>query len=138
MKYTLKTEVKDSPIKDQVIETGILTYEQDGKIVTDKLTMGNNLWPVKFQGTKLAVAISGTGLRSDKVIQADLGYSNHWIETWKFIGDSSPDLEVKAHLTIRKATPTILQEYEDSGYKLFYDMFGVLDGNEPYKCVRGD
>jgi len=32
----------------------------------------------------------------------------------------------------------ILQEYEDSGYKLFYDMFGVLDGNEPYKCVRGD
>ena len=32
----------------------------------------------------------------------------------------------------------ILQEYEDSGYKLFYDMFGVLDHNEPYKCVRGD
>ena len=32
----------------------------------------------------------------------------------------------------------ILQEYEDSGYKLFYDMFGVLDDNEPYKVVRGD
>ena len=32
----------------------------------------------------------------------------------------------------------ILKEYEDSGYKLFYDMFGVLDDNEPYKVVRGD
>ena len=32
----------------------------------------------------------------------------------------------------------ILQEYEDSGNKLFYDMFGVLDDNEPYKVVRGD
>ena len=32
----------------------------------------------------------------------------------------------------------ILQEYEDSGYKLFYDMFGVLNDNEPYKVVRGD
>ena len=32
----------------------------------------------------------------------------------------------------------ILQEYEDSGYKQFYDMFGVLDDNEPYKVVRGD
>ncbi len=32
----------------------------------------------------------------------------------------------------------ILQEYEDSGYKLFYDMFGILDHTEPYKCVRGD
>ena len=62
MKYTLKTEIIESPIKDRVIEKGILTYEQDGKIVTDKLAMGDNLWPVKFQGTKLAVAISGTGL----------------------------------------------------------------------------
>lgn len=32
----------------------------------------------------------------------------------------------------------ILQEYEDSGNKLFYDMFGVLDDNEPFKVVRGD
>ena len=32
----------------------------------------------------------------------------------------------------------ILKEYEDSGNKLFYDMFGVLDNNEPYKVVRGD
>ena len=32
----------------------------------------------------------------------------------------------------------ILKEYEESGYKLFYDMFGVLDDNEPYKVVRGD
>ena len=32
----------------------------------------------------------------------------------------------------------ILQEYEDSGYKQFYDMFGVLNDNEPYKVVRGD
>ncbi len=32
----------------------------------------------------------------------------------------------------------ILKEYEDSGYKDFYDMFGVLDNTEPYKVVRGD
>ena len=32
----------------------------------------------------------------------------------------------------------ILEEYEASGNKLFYDMFGVLDDNEPYKVVRGD
>ena len=32
----------------------------------------------------------------------------------------------------------ILQEYEESGYKQFYDMFGVLDNIEPYKVVRGD
>ena len=32
----------------------------------------------------------------------------------------------------------ILKEYEESGYKLFYDMFGVLDNTEPYKVVRGD
>ena len=32
----------------------------------------------------------------------------------------------------------ILQEYEDSGYKLFYDMFGVLDNNEPLKIFEGD
>ena len=32
----------------------------------------------------------------------------------------------------------ILQEYEDSGYKLFYDMFGVFDNIEPYNVVRGD
>ena len=32
----------------------------------------------------------------------------------------------------------ILKEYEDSGYKLFYDMFGVLDNNEPLKIFEGD
>ena len=32
----------------------------------------------------------------------------------------------------------ILKEYEDSGYKLFYDMFGVLDNNEPLKILEGD
>jgi len=32
----------------------------------------------------------------------------------------------------------ILKEYEESGYKQFYDMFGVLDNTEPYKVVRGD
>ena len=32
----------------------------------------------------------------------------------------------------------ILQEYEDSGYKLFYDMFGVLDNNEPLKIFEAD
>ena len=32
----------------------------------------------------------------------------------------------------------ILKEYEESGYKDFYDMFGVLNDNEPYKVVRGD
>ena len=32
----------------------------------------------------------------------------------------------------------ILEEYEASGNKLFYDMFGVLDNNEPYKVIRGD
>ncbi len=32
----------------------------------------------------------------------------------------------------------ILKEYEESGNKLFYDMFGVLDNNEPLKIVRGD
>ena len=32
----------------------------------------------------------------------------------------------------------ILKEYEESGYKQFYDMFGVLDTIEPYKVVRGD
>jgi len=31
----------------------------------------------------------------------------------------------------------ILKEYEASGYKLFYDMFGVLDNNEPLKDLRG-
>ena len=31
-----------------------------------------------------------------------------------------------------------LKEYEDSGYKLFYDMFGVLDNNEPLKIFEGD
>ena len=32
----------------------------------------------------------------------------------------------------------ILKEYEASGYKLFYDMFGVLDNNEPFKVFEGD
>ena len=32
----------------------------------------------------------------------------------------------------------ILKEYEASGYKLFYDMFGVLDNNEPLKIFEGD
>jgi len=32
----------------------------------------------------------------------------------------------------------ILKEYEASGYKLFYDMFGVLDNNEPLKVFEGD
>ncbi len=32
----------------------------------------------------------------------------------------------------------ILKEYEVSGYKLFYDMFGVLDNNEPLKIFEGD
>ena len=32
----------------------------------------------------------------------------------------------------------ILKEYEESGYKLFYDMFGVLDNNEPLKILEGD
>ena len=32
----------------------------------------------------------------------------------------------------------ILKEYEESGYKLFYDMFGVLDNNEPLKIFEGD
>ena len=32
----------------------------------------------------------------------------------------------------------ILKEYEVSGYKLFYDMFGVLDNNEPLKIIEGD
>ena len=32
----------------------------------------------------------------------------------------------------------ILKEYEDSGYKLFYDMFGGLDNNEPLKIFEGD
>ena len=32
----------------------------------------------------------------------------------------------------------ILKEYEESGYKDFYDMFGVLNNTEPYKVVRGD
>ena len=30
----------------------------------------------------------------------------------------------------------ILKEYEESGYKLFYDMFGVLDNNEPLKILE--
>ena len=32
----------------------------------------------------------------------------------------------------------ILKEYEESGYKLFYDMVGVLDNNEPLKIFEGD
>ena len=32
----------------------------------------------------------------------------------------------------------ILKDYEEPGYKLFYDMFGVLDNTEPYKVIRGD
>ena len=32
----------------------------------------------------------------------------------------------------------ILKEYEASGYKQFYEMFGVLDNNEPLKVFEGD
>ena len=32
----------------------------------------------------------------------------------------------------------ILKEYEASGYKQFYEMFGVLDNNEPFKVFEGD
>ena len=32
----------------------------------------------------------------------------------------------------------ILKEYEASGYKQFYDMFGILDNNEPLKIIEGD
>ena len=32
----------------------------------------------------------------------------------------------------------ILKEYEASGYKLFYEMFGILDNNEPLKIIEGD
>ena len=69
---------------------------------------------------------------------------------WYFVGAISskqsntlkPLIRIEFLLLMNSYSPElyniILKEYEESGYKLFYDMFGVLDNTEPYKVVRGD
>ena len=69
---------------------------------------------------------------------------------WYFVGAISsnqsntlkPLIRIEFLLLMNNYSPDIydyiLKEYEDSGYKLFYDMFGVLDNNEPLKVFEGD
>ena len=69
---------------------------------------------------------------------------------WYFVGAISskqsntlkPLIRIEFLLLMNNYSPDIydyiLKEYEASGYKLFYDMFGVLDNNEPFKVFEGD
>ena len=69
---------------------------------------------------------------------------------WYFVGAISsnqsntlkPLIRIEFLLLMNNYSPDIydyiLKEYEASGYKLFYDMFGVLDNNEPLKVFEGD
>ena len=69
---------------------------------------------------------------------------------WYFVGVISskqsntlkPLIRIEFLLLMNNYSPDIydyiLKEYEASGYKLFYDMFGVLDNNEPFKVFEGD
>ena len=69
---------------------------------------------------------------------------------WYFVGAISsnqsntlkPLIRIEFLLLMNNYSPDIydyiLKEYEASGYKLFYDMFGVLDNNEPLKIFEGD
>ena len=69
---------------------------------------------------------------------------------WYFVGAISskqsntlkPLIRIEFLLLMNNYSPDIyniiLKEYEESGYKLFYDMFGVLDNNEPLKILEGD